>query len=86
MIPKEYEKYENTVTVAAVNWKGEWGNKEANLKKIKAKRTQRPKEKPVGRVRERRDKSRAPATRRFGWSHSARPDGKRTRKTSKNTM
>lgn len=34
MITKEYEK---TVTVAAVNWKGEWGNKSANLEKIKAK-------------------------------------------------
>ncbi|MFC1861578.1 carbon-nitrogen hydrolase family protein [Chloroflexota bacterium] len=37
MIPEEYKKYENTATVAAVNWKGEWGNKAANLEKIKAK-------------------------------------------------
>lgn len=34
MIHKEYEK---VVTVAAINWKGEWGNKSANLEKIKAK-------------------------------------------------
>ena len=33
-MPKEYE---NIVTVAAVNWKGEWGNKAANLEKIKTK-------------------------------------------------
>ena len=29
--------YDKVVTVAAVNWKGEWGNKKANLDKIKAK-------------------------------------------------
>lgn len=34
MIPKEYER---TVTLAAVNWKGEWGNKAANLEKMQAK-------------------------------------------------
>lgn len=34
MIPKEYEK---VVTVAAVNWQGEWGNRAANLKKMKVK-------------------------------------------------
>ncbi len=33
-MPKDYEK---KVTVAAVNWKGEWGNKAANLEKIKTK-------------------------------------------------
>ena len=32
MTTKDYEK---TVTVAAINWKGEWGNKAANLKKVK---------------------------------------------------
>jgi len=37
MIPKEYEKYEKVVTLGAVNWKGEWGNKAANLEKMKAK-------------------------------------------------
>jgi len=31
-MPKEYEK---TVTLAGVNWKGEWGNKKANLEKMK---------------------------------------------------
>jgi predicted amidohydrolase len=33
MIPTD----EKTVTVAAINWKGQWGNKAANLEKIKAK-------------------------------------------------
>ena len=37
MIPKEYEKYEKFVTLGAVNWHGEWGNKAANLEKMKAK-------------------------------------------------
>lgn len=37
MIPEEYEKYEKVVTLAAVNWHGEWGNKAANLEKMKAK-------------------------------------------------
>ncbi|MDO8691695.1 MAG: carbon-nitrogen hydrolase family protein [Dehalococcoidia bacterium] len=37
MIPKEYQNYESVVTVGAVNWKGEWGNKEANLEKMKQK-------------------------------------------------
>lgn len=36
MIPEEYVKYEKTATIAGVNWKGEWGNKEANLEKMKA--------------------------------------------------
>jgi predicted amidohydrolase len=31
------DKFEKTATLAAVNWKGEWGNKAANLEKIKAK-------------------------------------------------
>ena len=30
-------EYENIVTVAAINWKGVWGNKAANLEKIKTK-------------------------------------------------
>jgi len=34
MISKEYE---TTVTLAAVNWKGKWGNKSANLEKMQAK-------------------------------------------------
>ncbi len=37
MIPKEYEKYERTVTVACINWSGVWGDKAANLDKIKAR-------------------------------------------------
>jgi len=37
MIPKEYEKYEKVVTVAAVNFGVEWGNKAANLEKMKLK-------------------------------------------------
>jgi predicted amidohydrolase len=32
-----YKEHEKAVTVAAVNWKGEWGNKAANLEKIKIK-------------------------------------------------
>lgn len=40
MIPKEYEKYERTVTVACINWSGVWGDKAANLEKIKAKVTE----------------------------------------------
>ena len=36
MLPEEYQKYEKVVTLAGVNWKGEWGNKEANLEKMKA--------------------------------------------------
>lgn len=35
MIPKEYEKYEKVVTVSAVNFTPVWGNKAANLDKIK---------------------------------------------------
>jgi predicted amidohydrolase len=31
------QAYAQTVTLAAVNWKGEWGNKRANLDKMKAK-------------------------------------------------
>src|SRR4030042_535350 len=31
------QAYEQTVTLGAVNWKGEWGNKLANLDKLKAK-------------------------------------------------
>ncbi len=34
MVLKEYE---NVVTVAAINWKGEWANKTANLEKMKRK-------------------------------------------------
>lgn len=37
MIPKEYQQYERMVTVGAVNWKGEWSNKAANLEKMKRK-------------------------------------------------
>jgi len=37
MIPKEYEGYEKVVTVACINWQGVWGDKAANLEKIKAK-------------------------------------------------
>ncbi len=37
MIPKEYEKYEKTVTIACVNWSGVWGNKAANLEKMKGR-------------------------------------------------
>ncbi len=40
MIPKEYEKYEKMVTVACVNWGSVWGDKVANLEKIKATVTQ----------------------------------------------
>jgi predicted amidohydrolase len=35
VIPKEYEKYEKVVTISAVNFNPVWGDKEANLKKIK---------------------------------------------------
>lgn len=37
MISKRYEKYERIVTVSAINWGGVWGDKGANLEKIKAK-------------------------------------------------
>ncbi len=40
MIPKEYERYEKTVTVACINWSGVWGDKAANLDKIKVKVTE----------------------------------------------
>lgn len=36
MIPKEYEKYERVVTISVVNFNAVWGNKPANLAKIKA--------------------------------------------------
>ncbi|MFC1994235.1 carbon-nitrogen hydrolase family protein [Chloroflexota bacterium] len=36
MIPKEYQKYEQVVTVACVNFNPVWGDKEATLEKIKA--------------------------------------------------
>lgn len=36
-MPEEYEKYEKAVTLGAVNWKGEWGNKAANLEKMQEK-------------------------------------------------
>lgn len=32
-----HQKYEKTVTIACVNWSGVWGDKPANLEKIKAK-------------------------------------------------
>ena len=35
MIPEEYEKYERTVKVSAVNFSSVWGNKAATLGKIK---------------------------------------------------
>lgn len=35
MIPKEYEKYERVVTVSAVNFNPIWGDKAANLEKMK---------------------------------------------------
>lgn len=35
-MPK-HQRYQKTVTVACVNWVGVWGNKAANLEKIKAK-------------------------------------------------
>ncbi len=35
MIPKEYQEYEESVTVAAVNFNPVWGNKAATLEKIK---------------------------------------------------
>ncbi len=34
---EEYQQYEKVVTIAGVNWKGEWGNKKANLEKMKTK-------------------------------------------------
>ena len=37
MVPKENEKYQKTVTLGAVNWKGEWGKKALNLEKMKTK-------------------------------------------------
>jgi predicted amidohydrolase len=40
MIPKEYEKYEKEVTVSAVNFNPIWGDKKANLEKIKKMVTQ----------------------------------------------
>ncbi len=40
MIPKEYAKYEKSVTVAAVNFNPIWGDKAANLEKIKKMTTQ----------------------------------------------
>lgn len=40
MIPKEYEKYEKVVTVSAVNFNPVWGDKAANLEKIKRMVTQ----------------------------------------------
>lgn len=33
-IPLQYEKYEQVVTIAAVNFRPVWGNKEANLQKM----------------------------------------------------
>lgn len=36
MIPKEYQKYQSIVTVSCVNFNAVWGDKPANLKKIKA--------------------------------------------------
>lgn len=39
-IPHEYQKYEQTVSVACINFSTVWGNKEANLTKIKAFVTQ----------------------------------------------
>ena len=35
MIPKDYERYEKTVTVSAVNFSSVWGNKKDTLEKIK---------------------------------------------------
>lgn len=40
VIPKEYEKYEKMVTIACINWSGKWGDKTANLQKMKAKVTE----------------------------------------------
>ena len=34
-IPKEYAGYKQTVSVACINFSTEWGNKEANLAKMK---------------------------------------------------
>jgi len=36
MIPEEYQKYEQVVTVACVNFNPVWGNKEATLEKMKS--------------------------------------------------
>lgn len=35
MIPEPYQKYEKVVTIACINFETVWGNKEANLEKIK---------------------------------------------------
>ena len=35
MIPEKYQKYENTVTLACVNYQTIWGDKAANLEKMK---------------------------------------------------
>lgn len=35
MIPEEYRKYENKVTIACINWHGVWGDKPKNLDKMK---------------------------------------------------
>jgi len=35
MIPEEYKQYEKYATLAGVNWAGKWGDKEANLEKMK---------------------------------------------------
>lgn len=37
MVERDEARNKGLVTVGAVNWKGEWGNKAANLDKIKAK-------------------------------------------------
>jgi predicted amidohydrolase len=36
MIPERYQRYENSVTVGCVNYESVWGDKAANLKKMKA--------------------------------------------------
>ena len=40
MIPEEYREYEKTVTVACINWHSIWGDKAANLEKVKEKVTE----------------------------------------------
>ncbi|MDP6050197.1 MAG: carbon-nitrogen hydrolase family protein [SAR202 cluster bacterium] len=35
MIPEKYAKYEKYATIAGVNWHGIWGDKQANLEKMK---------------------------------------------------
>jgi predicted amidohydrolase len=35
MIPEPYQKYEKVVSIACINFETVWGNKEANLEKIK---------------------------------------------------